>query len=711
MGKDSTSECIVISSSSESEGESDLYDFSQKWKRKPFPNVDVSKDRIPSPLKTLPTFGCNRPTKCAIVTPLPRPAVVDSPKWVKREDSIDKIVDTLRKEFGNKNKKAKCKKKMCRASNKSSHKKKVNSSMESCNSPRKLRTRSSSSVSISSPYAGSEEKRKKLGLRSMVKPATPVKHSNKTAKRCRRILDTTTESESEPHKCTPTLKKKAKKKNKLSLTSLTGLGIGMDCSIETENECDNSFEGEESKQLSQDVLTNKRANLQKVKRHELSLEDVCLSCGTTDNIKAKHPLFVGGLCADHHSMFQEWYFQKDQDGYQAYCAICCMGCQVILCDKPGCRRCYCSDCIDLLVGAKQYEKVSALKQWLCYLCSERTGLRDSLLKTRSNWQDNLQNFYQSTKETASKYPIAPVPKFLSPRKRKPIRVLSLFDGIATGLVALKELGLEIGKFVASEIDEDAIRLVQNRHSEVVHIGDVTKLTDADVKKLGPFDLVMGGSPCNDLSGANPRRKGLLDPEGSGCLFFDFYRVLRAAQPSPSPAGCNCDVTGQGSRPFFWLFENVVSMKLVERHRISRFLQCEPVSANAQHVSAAARPRLFWGNIPGLQKLRLNPSRGDRLTVQDCLEPGRVAVVDKLKTITTKPSCLYAGSNRQPAVKHSGKDDTLWSTEVERIFGVPEHYTDVNNLGPKERLALLGRSWSVPVIRHILAPLTDYFKHK
>uniref|UniRef100_H2YJ39 DNA (cytosine-5-)-methyltransferase n=1 Tax=Ciona savignyi TaxID=51511 RepID=H2YJ39_CIOSA len=273
---------------------------------------------------------------------------------------------------------------------------------------------------------------------------------------------------------------------------------------------------------------------------------------------------------------------------------------------------------------------------------------------------------------------------VSEDERKPIRVLSLFDGIGTGLVALKQLGLQIGMFVASEIDEAAIRLVQNRHPEVIHVGDVTKFSDDDVRRLGPFDLLIGGSPCNDLSGANPRRKGLLDSDGTGCLFFDFYRILRAAEPP------RCECNAGKSRPFFWLFENVLSMKLLERRRISRFLQCQPVKANASTVSAAARPRLFWGNLPGLQTLELKPQPGDRLSVQSCLEPGRTATIEKLNTITTKPGCLYQGHTRIAPVTHMGKEDILWSTELERIFGLPKHYTDLNNHGPKERLALLGR---------------------
>ena len=69
--------------------------------------------------------------------------------------------------------------------------------------------------------------------------------------------------------------------------------------------------------------------------------------------------------------------------------------------------------------------------------------------------------------------------------------------------------MQVEKFVASEIDESAIRLVQNRHPDVIHVGDITKLMSGDIEKHGPFDLVIGGSPCNDLSGANPKRKGLL----------------------------------------------------------------------------------------------------------------------------------------------------------------------------------------------------------
>jgi site-specific DNA-cytosine methylase len=92
--------------------------------------------------------------------------------------------------------------------------------------------------------------------------------------------------------------------------------------------------------------------------------------------------------------------------------------------------------------------------------------------------------------------------------RKPVRVLALFDGIATGCHVLKEIGFDIELYVAAEIDEDAITVARARHGETItHVGDVRNIYLNDLEKWGPFDLLIGGSPCNDLSIANPHRKG------------------------------------------------------------------------------------------------------------------------------------------------------------------------------------------------------------
>lgn len=210
--------------------------------------------------------------------------------------------------------------------------------------------------------------------------------------------------------------------------------------------------------------------------------------------------------------------------------------------------------------------------------------------------------------------------------------MSLFDGIATGYLVLKELGIKVEKYVASEVCEESIAVGTVKHEgNIKYVNDVRNITKKNIEEWGPFDLVIGGSPCNDLSNVNPARKGLY--EGTGRLFFEFYHLLNYTRPKEGD-----------DRPFFWMFENVVAMKVGDKRDISRFLECNPVMIDAIKVSAAHRARYFWGNLPGMN----------------------------------------------------------------RIFGFPVHYTDVSNMGRVARQKLLGRSWSVPVIRHLFAPLKDYF---
>lgn len=93
-----------------------------------------------------------------------------------------------------------------------------------------------------------------------------------------------------------------------------------------------------------------------------------------------------------------------------------------------------------------------------------------------------------------------------------------------------------------------------------------------------------------------------------------------------------------------------------------------------------------------------------LTLRCCF----VLQLKKVQTITTKSNSVRQGKNQLFPVVMNGKDDVLWCTELERIFGFPAHYTDVSNMGRGARQKLLGKSWSVPVIRHLFAPLKDYF---
>ncbi|XP_069099500.1 DNA (cytosine-5)-methyltransferase 3B isoform X2 [Pleurodeles waltl] len=358
-----------------------------------------------------------------------------------------------------------------------------------------------------------------------------------------------------------------------------------------------------------------------------SLTDFCLACGST-NPATFHPLFEGSLCQTCKERFLECCFMYDEDGYQSYCSVCCEGIELLLCSNASCHRCFCVECLESIVGPGTSEHAKEQEPWNCYMCvSQRCH---GALRRHKDWNVKLQEFFTSDRrqdyEPLQMYPVVPV------EKRRPIRVLSLFDGIATGYLVLKDLGFKVDTYIASEVCGDSIAVGTTRHQEnVKHVHDVRKITRKNVEEWGPFDLVIGGSPCNELSKANPTRKGLY--EGTGRLFFEYYRLLNNARPKDGE-----------DRPFFWMFENVVNMKAEDKRDISHFLECNPIMIDAAKVSAAHRARYFWGNLPGMDK----------------------------------------------------------------IFGFPAHYTDVSNMGRTGRQKLLGKSWSVPVIRHLFAPLKDYF---
>ncbi|KAI1890264.1 hypothetical protein AGOR_G00151930 [Albula goreensis] len=435
---------------------------------------------------------------------------------------------------------------------------------------------------------------------------------------------------------------------------------------------------------------NREQMVQEVQKKGKNIEDFCLSCGSV-SIEAFHPLFEGSLCLKCKENVTETLYRYDDDGYQSYCTVCCAGLEVILCGNNNCCRCYCKDCLNTLVGEGTFERLMEVDPWSCYLClpSQRYGV----LKPRPDWSMRVQEFFIN--ESAMEFEPHRVYPSIPANQRRPIRVLSLFDGIATGYLVLRDLGFKVDSYIASEICEDSVAVGMIKHEgKIMHISDVRSITRKNIADWGPFDLLIGGSPCNDLSMVNPARKGLF--EGTGRLFFEYYRMLTMMRPKEGD-----------DRPFFWLFENVVAMESRDKSDICRFLECNPVMIDAVKVSPAHRARYFWGNLPGMNR-PLAASLTDSVNLQDCLEIGRKAKFDKVRTITTKSNSIRQGKSETLPVTMNGKDDYLWCTEIERIFGFPKHYTDVNNMGRAQRQKVLGRSWSVPVIRHLFAPLKDYF---
>ncbi|XP_061760023.1 DNA (cytosine-5-)-methyltransferase 3 beta, duplicate a isoform X2 [Nerophis ophidion] len=439
-----------------------------------------------------------------------------------------------------------------------------------------------------------------------------------------------------------------------------------------------------------DIIYNRELLDELLNENGTKIEELCLTCGTPD-IEVQHPLFEGGLCSRCKENFTETLYRYDEDGYQSYCTVCCSGMEVILCGNTSCCRCFCKDCMDILIAPGTFDKMKVIDPWNCFMCQPEQCTGN--LKLRPDWRVKVQDLFANNSamefEPHRVYPSIPADE------RRPLKVLSLFDGIATGYLVLKELGFKIERYIASEICKDSIVVGMVKHEgKIEYVNDVRTITRKHLAEWGPFDLLIGGSPCNDLSMVNPNRKGLF--EGTGRLFFEFYRILTLLKPKEDE-----------DRPFFWLFENVVFMSTRDKTDICRFLECNPILIDAVKVSPAHRARLFWGNLPGMNR-PLALSLYHKPSLQDCLEPGRTAKLEKIRTITTS-SHSHKQRNVGLPVVMNGEEDYLWCTEIEQVFGFPKHYTDVNNMGRSHRRKLLGKSWSVPVVRHFLAPLKDYFE--
>lgn len=160
-----------------------------------------------------------------------------------------------------------------------------------------------------------------------------------------------------------------------------------------------------------------------------------------------------------------------------------------------------------------------------------------------------------------------------------INVLSLFDGISCGQVALERVGIKVNNYFASEIDKNAIKITMQNYPNTIQLGDVTKLDDNILLTLPKIDLLIGGSPCQQLSRAG-NGKGLNGE--SSRLFWEYVRVLNWIKEHNNPN-------------VKFLLENV-HMKKTNENIISDELEVKPMDINSKLVSAQNRPRLYWTNI-------------------------------------------------------------------------------------------------------------------
>lgn len=189
-----------------------------------------------------------------------------------------------------------------------------------------------------------------------------------------------------------------------------------------------------------------------------------------------------------------------------------------------------------------------------------------------------------------------------------MRVLSLFDGIACARVALDKAKIPVEKYYASEIDDDAIYIAQKNWKDITEVGSVVGLLESGWIE-GRIDLLIGGSPCQDLSIAKKGREGLAGKRSG--LFYEFVRIKNELNPK------------------WFILENVASMPKDAREEISRLMGVEPIMINAALVSAQNRKRLFWTNIPNVT---LPEDKG--ILLKDILEDGFSPIERKSKTIRT-----------------------------------------------------------------------------
>ena len=285
-----------------------------------------------------------------------------------------------------------------------------------------------------------------------------------------------------------------------------------------------------------------------------------------------------------------------------------------------------------------------------------------------------------------------------------MNVLSLFDGISCGMVALERAGIPVDRYVAYEIDSKAIEISKRNYPRIERRGDVTT---ADFTEYRGFDLLIGGSPCQSLSIIQAHKR--MNLKGKSKLFFEFVRALEEVKP----------------RYFF--FENVASMNAESKDVISDLLGCQPILIDSNSFVAQDRPRLYWTNIPlSIEK----PSECDS-KLRDIMIPNvpekyfynlPLEKVDMSRKVCAhlvqnnlemhrrvynpdhKVGCLTAccGGNQQRKVMDNGRARKLTPTEYERLQGLPDDYTA--GVSDSARYKAIGNGWTVDVIAHIFRGL-------
>jgi len=323
-----------------------------------------------------------------------------------------------------------------------------------------------------------------------------------------------------------------------------------------------------------------------------------------------------------------------------------------------------------------------------------------------------------------------------------MNVLSLFDGMSCGQIALDNLGIKVDKYFASEIDKYAMEIAKKNFPDTIHVGNVEFVTKSMLNNK--IDLIIGGSPCQGFSRAG---KGLNFEDPRSKLFFEFVRLIKECKPK------------------YFMLENV-KMNKESRDIISKYLGVEPIYIDSALLSAQTRKRYYWTNIPNIsgpidkgiilkdiiqtteelkgskvdERMVTNKGKAyclkarysgatwwnsiersqrtmirieNKVCFPEATKKGYVAAsigqgIDiqypnsqtrRGRLIKDKAHCIQAGSVNQGIINEKYNWRKLTPIECERLQTVPDNYTE--GVSNSQRYKMLGNGWTVKVIEHVL----------
>lgn len=288
-------------------------------------------------------------------------------------------------------------------------------------------------------------------------------------------------------------------------------------------------------------------------------------------------------------------------------------------------------------------------------------------------------------------------------KKDGINVLSLFDGMSCGRIALEKSNIKVKKYYASEIDSAAIKVSKHNYPDIIHLGNVQDWMNWDIN-WSEIDLVIAGSPCQGFSSIG-KQLNFNDPRSA--LFFVFIDI------------CNHIIDFNPQMEF--LLENV-NMKKDYIEVINKYTGVQPVKINSKIITAQSRTRLYWTNIkPKTELIDLNIKVIDILEKEvdekyfltgkrleswhlkgedRCKKRFSSLDTDKAVCMTTRQFANWYGNH----VTQNGRIRQLTPIECERLQSVPDDYTSC--VPDNKRYEMLGNGWTVDVIAHFFKGLQN-----